>query len=36
MATLIRKFEASQAKELIEDALSLGVIFTMVLVVLAF
>lgn len=36
MATLIRKFEASPAKELIEDALSLGAIFGMVLVVLSF
>ncbi len=36
MATLIRKFENSPAKELIEDALSLGVIFAMVLIVLSF
>jgi len=36
MATLIRKFENSTAKELIEDALSLGAIFAMVLVVLSF
>ncbi len=35
MATLIRKFEASPAKELVEDALSLGAIFVMVLVVLS-
>ncbi len=36
MATLIREFENSPAKELIEDALSLGAIFAMVLVVLSF
>ena len=36
MATLIRKFETSSAKELIEDVLSLGAIFAMVLVVLSF
>ena len=36
MATLIRKFEASPAKELVEDVLSLGAIFVMVLVVLSF
>jgi len=36
MATLIRKYENSPAKELIEDALSLGAIFAMVLVVLSF
>ena len=36
MATLIRKFENSPVKELIEDALTLGAIFAMVLVVLSF
>jgi len=36
MATLIRKFENSAAKELVEDALTLGAIFAMVMVVLSF
>ena len=36
MAALIEKFERSPAKELIEDALSLGAIFAMVMVVLSF
>ncbi len=36
MAALIRKFENSSAKELIEDALTLGAIFAMVMVVLSF
>ena len=36
MATLIRKFDSYPAKELLEDALSLGAIFVMVLVVLSF
>lgn len=36
MAALIEKFENSQTKELIEDALTLGAIFAMVMVVLSF
>jgi len=35
MAALIEKLEKSTLKELIEDALSLGAIFAMVMVVLA-
>lgn len=35
MAALIEKFEKSTVKELIEDALSLGAIFAMVMVVLS-
>ena len=35
MAALIEKFENSMVKELIEDALTLGAILAMVLVVLA-
>jgi len=35
MAALIEKFENSSAKELLEDALALGAIFAVVIVVLS-